>query len=116
MMAFEILKNGKKITTAGINKPGTLAVSTVRGKHAIDNFPEEYQEEIKKISEVEEFEKENVVLSVEGNLEGRAKDNNLNWYRGHLNAGDEITIRVVETDDVDEPRVVGTKNVKSSLY
>ena len=116
MIAFEIVKNGKKITTAGMDKAGTLAVSTVRGKHLLSNYPEDYQDEIKKISNAEEFEKENFVLSVEGNLEGRTKDNNLTWYRGHLAAGDEITIRLVETDTVDEPRVVASKVVKSSLF
>ena len=116
MIAFEIFKNGKKIATAGIEKPGTLAVSTVRGKHSLNNFPEDYQDEIKKISDPEEFEKENFVLSVEGNLEGRSKNNNLTWHRGHLSVGDEITIRLVETETVDEPRVVTTKVIRSSLY
>ncbi|MBN2427146.1 MAG: hypothetical protein JXK94_02295 [Deltaproteobacteria bacterium] len=116
MIAFEIVKNGKKIATVGMDKAGTLAVSTVRGKHLLSNFPEDYQDEIKKISNAEEFEKENFVLSVEGNLEGRTKDNNLTWYRGHLTAGDEITIRLVEADTVDEPRVVASKVVKSSLF
>jgi hypothetical protein len=116
MLAFEIIRNGKKIATAGMDKAGTIAVSTVRGKHLLNNFPEDYQDEIKNISTAEEFEKENFVLSVEGNLEGRTKDNNLTWYRGQLNAGDEITIRLVETDTVDEARVVTSKVVKSSLY
>ena len=82
MIGFEIIKNGKKIATAGIDKPGTLAVSTVRGKHSLSNFPEDYQDEIKKISDAEEFEKENFVLSVEGQLEGRNKDNNLTGIGG----------------------------------
>lgn len=116
MKAFEIIKNGKKVATAGIDKAGTLAVSTVRGKHLLSNYPEDYQDEIKKISSAEEFEKENFVLSIEGNLEGRSKDNNLTWYRGQLNDGDEITIRIVDTEIVDEPRVVASKAVKSSLY
>jgi hypothetical protein len=116
MIAFEIIMNGKKIATAGMSEAGTLAVSAVRGRHALKNFPEDYQEEIKKISDAEEFEKENIVLSIEGNLEGKAKDNNLTWHRGHLNPGDEITIKVIETEEVDDPRVVASKVVKSSLY
>ncbi|NLC69945.1 MAG: hypothetical protein GX751_01155 [Desulfuromonadaceae bacterium] len=112
MKVFEVYRNGKKVTTAGLEQAGVMSVNAVRGKHSLENFPSEYKDQIRNTGGAEDFEKEHFILSVEATLEGVEKDNHLTWYRGNLAAGDEITIKIAEADKADEARA-DTKTSKS---
>ncbi len=104
MKVFEVYRNGKKITTAGLDKAGVMSVNAVRGKHSLVNFPSDYQEQINQTGGVEDFEKEHFILSVEATLEGTEKNNHLTWYRGNLAEGDEITIKIGDADKADDAK------------
>jgi len=112
MKVFEVYRNGKKITTAGLEKPGVMSVNAVRGKHSLENFPEDYQDQVRQAGGAEDFEKEHFILSVEATLEGDETKNHLTWYRGNLAEGDEITIKITEADQADEAKA-DTKVSKS---
>ena len=90
---------------AGMEEAGVLSVAAVRGRHAMANFPEDYQRKIKEAGDLENFEKENFVLAVEAVLEGLETKNQRTWHRSRLEVGDEITLKIVETDTVDEAKI-----------
>ncbi|NLV24446.1 MAG: hypothetical protein GXY54_06640 [Deltaproteobacteria bacterium] len=112
MKVFEVYRNGKKVTTAGLDQAGIMSVNAVRGKHSLENFPSDYQEQIRKTGGEEDFEREHFILSVEGTLEGAQKNNHLTWFRGNLAEGDEITIKITSADKADEAKA-DTKVSKS---
>ncbi|MBN1141136.1 MAG: hypothetical protein JXB25_04995 [Deltaproteobacteria bacterium] len=112
MKVFEVYRNGAKVTTAGLDGAGIMSVNVVRGKHSLENFPSDYQDQIRQLGDVENFEKDHYLLVVEGTLEGVDKNNHLSWFRGHIAVGDEITVKVVEAEKADEAKV-GTKAGKS---
>ncbi len=115
MKAFEIYRNGKLVATAGMEEAGVLSVAAVRGRHAMANFPEDYQKKIKEAGDLENFEKENFVLAVEAVLEGMETKNQRTWHRSRLEVGDEITLKIVETDTVDEAKI-STKISHSAVF
>ena len=97
MIAFEVTANGEKVCTAGVGKLGVLsAILSWVGREAPLKSP--YSEEL--------WPAEELKLEV-GGLAGNAKDGheNLKWMSGDLRPGDVITIRVLETDTADVPRV-----------
>lgn len=91
MIALQIYKNGELAATAGYTKPGMLSAS-VNADIGKDGS-----------------EMNHGYLTVSGvfdeNDSGTFKP--LEWYgleEDRLKIGDEITVRIVETGDVDEPR------------
>jgi hypothetical protein len=97
MIAFEITANGEKVCTAGVGKHGVLsAILSWVGRDA----------PVEAVNSGRQWPAEELKLEV-GGLVGNAKDGheNLKWMSGDLRPGDVITIRVLETDTADQPRV-----------
>src|SRR5262245_1448999 len=97
MIAFEVTANGEKVCTAGVGNLGVLtAILSWVGREA----------PLKSAYSEQEWPAEELKLEV-GGLTGKARDGreNLKWMSGDLRPGDVITIRVVETETADEPRV-----------
>jgi hypothetical protein len=88
MIAFEIHLNGKKAVTAGIDGPGVLS--------AIVNWVE------RELPPKERRCKDDMSVSV-GGLAART-NTFLTWLQRDISVGDEIFLRVVETDKVDKAR------------
>lgn len=80
MRAFEVYLNGERLCTAGIGDDGVLnaMVNHVKG-HGHDE----------------------VFLRV-GGLVSPTKEH-VNWKGLHLKAGDEVRVRITDSDEVDEP-------------
>jgi len=87
MVAFEIFINGKKKCTAGIGKPGVVTT--------ILNWVQADEQRGRKPSE-------DMELSV-GGLISRSREF-LEWFRRDLKRGDEIVVRVVESERADPPK------------
>lgn len=87
MIAFEIHVNGKRICTAGIGEPGVLS--------AILNWVgSEPRKGTRKADEFASIRVGGLVSSTEEHV---------TWARRDLRPGDEVVIRVVETDHADRP-------------
>jgi len=98
MIAFEIFVNGKKVCAAGVGDDGvllsalTLAPRRRNAPHAETCAAERFQE---------------LGLRVGGAV-GPPHDasRHVEWLNQHICVGDEITIRVIETEVVDKPSVI----------
>jgi hypothetical protein len=88
MIAFEVHLNGKKVVTAGIDNPGVLStiVNWVGGEPPTKK----------------RGRKDHMSVSV-GGLATRT-NTFLTWLRRNTGVGDEVLVRVVETDKVNTPR------------
>jgi len=87
MLAFDIHVNGKRIGTAGIGEPGVLS--------AILNWiGSEPRKGARKAGEFASIRVGGLVSST---------DEHVTWARRNLRRGDEVVIRVVETDCPDRP-------------
>jgi len=82
MLAFELHVNGKKVATAGVEQ-GVMSViaNWVRGKEDGDSWQSG--------------------ISIAGSDSQTSEY--LRWFRQDLKVGDEIRIRLVESDRVDSP-------------
>lgn len=82
MIAFELYINGKKVTTAGVER-GVMSViaNWVRSKRDGDLW--------------------NSSVSIAG-LDDEASEH-LRWFRQDLVVGDEVQIRLVESKQIDSP-------------
>ena len=88
MLAFEIHVNGKRVCTAGIGEPGVLS--------AILNWiGSEPRKGAQKADESASIRVGGLVSSTEEHV---------TWVRRDLRRGDEVVIRVVETEHADRPR------------
>ena len=86
MIAFEVFVNGQKIYTIGADDPGFVYLFVERGRKRFD-------------PEIE------IKLAASGvNLPAEEGLEHLEWGEHSLSLGDEIIVRVVETDSIDEPK------------
>jgi hypothetical protein len=89
MISFEVHVNGKKVCTAGVGEDGVLSamLTYVRRENEVLDPKAESEPAI--------------TLSVGG----LANDQNMRWLGSELpiESGDEVTIRVLEAESVDEP-------------
>jgi hypothetical protein len=91
MRAFALYLNGKKISTAGIGADGVLSanITWVSGKG-------------QPTSPKRRVASEQIGVALGGlNTE---TDEHLRWSQRPLRVGDEVCIKVIETDSVDKPR------------
>ena len=97
MIAFEILINGVKICTAGVDTDyGVLTSILSWAKRDLSQFSDKVR---KKVPE------EELKLTVSGHKTyGKNDHENLQWIGRYLNIGDEITINIIDTLEVDEPK------------
>ena len=96
MICFEIWINDKKVCTAGVQaKFGVLSAILTWVRRDLNQFAEE---ERKTVLE----EELNFDVSGHSNL-GENDTEMAEWIRGSLKPGDEIKIRIQESNHVDEP-------------
>ena len=97
MIAFEIYINGVKICTAGVDSDyGVLTSILSWAKRDLSQFSDKVR---KKVSE------EELKLTVGGHKTyGKNDHEGLQWIGRYLNIGDEITINIIDTLEVDEPK------------
>lgn len=88
MIAFEVHLNGEKLCTAGIGEPGVLFCIVTW---------------VLREGDVRPGEKEALGLQL-GGLISRTQQN-LDWLHRPLRDGDEVSIRIVDTDKTDTPRM-----------
>src|SRR5215470_10108550 len=96
MTCFEVIINGKRLCIAGIGNDGVLASAVTfvkRNKSA---------EETTETQQNNDFEKLDLRVGGMANREGGAREQ-LEWLNQCLAVGDEITIRIIETSECDEP-------------
>jgi hypothetical protein len=94
MSAFEIKINGERIVTAGVGrqweeKSGIVSVLIDCVRRDTDESDGEEQEAI--------------TLSVRGLTKDSGRVNNLHWLTQRLQLADEICIKIVEPQNIDEP-------------
>lgn len=96
MIGFEIALNGKKIFLAGAAcEYGVLSAILTWVRRDMRRHPE------KKNHEASE---EELRLDVSGAINHAPDDDeNLKGFGGQLSLGDEISIKIIETDQTDEP-------------
>ena len=99
MLAFEVHLNGEKLCTAGVSGHGFV--------HLWLNW-HRIMRRIKKGSTEREL-REGSSLNVGGirRLE-REKDEHIRWVSESVSVGDEIIIRVVESEQIDSPTTTTT--------
>jgi len=88
MLAFEIHMNGKRICIAGIGEPGVLSAIL----HWIGSAP---RKGARKADEHASIRVGGLIGSIEEHV---------TWVRRDLRRGDEVVIRVIETECADKPR------------
>ena len=96
MIAFEITINGVKKCTAGVDAEyGVLTSILTWAKRDMEKLSDEVR---KKVPE------EELKLTVAG-LRNKAEEDpeNLKWLNQTLGIGDEIQIKIINTDEVDPP-------------
>lgn len=99
MFAFEVSLNGKKICTAAQQDFGTLHAEIMRMKMMAPRDP--------KGDPADQVIKESTRLSLRGVRGGDMRTGAYaEWLAQNLKMGDEILIRIVETNDGDEPGVL----------
>lgn len=90
MICFEVTINGKKVCTAGIEGIGVLT--------AIFDFA-------RRKKDGEEIVQEGPHLKIGGlNCHGKNDDENLDWVKRHLSVGDEVSIRIIDSLQIDQPK------------
>ena len=87
MIAYQIAVNGRKVGTAGVHQGVVSAIASWVF------VPSDVAEDPDKDW--------GASLSIAG-LDDRSSEN-LKWFRCDLRVGDEITLKLIETDRVDEP-------------
>lgn len=99
MLSFEITINGEKICSAGIESEFGLLTSILSwAKRDTSQLPE--VERVK-------VPAEELKLTVGGQVrEKDSKQINVQWVGRYLSIGDEITIRIIETSDIDKPEIL----------
>jgi hypothetical protein len=102
MIAYEVRLNGEKVATAGVKHGGVLSV--------IANWISLQDGVARGASRDWE-----AGVSV-GGLRGgrRGLDEYLTWFRKSLRVGDEVTLRLVETDRVDRPATIQRKRKRKT--
>ena len=102
MIAYEVKVNGKKVATVGLERGGVLSL--------IANWvsrPEDVEWEDRRDWEA--------WFRVGGLRKGRrGLDEYLTWFRKDLRVGDEISMRLIKADRVDEPAEVKRKRRKKT--
>ena len=96
MICFEIHINGIKACTAGIDAEyGVLSSVLTWLKRDLNEFPAEKRNDI---------QEEELKFYLGGHIShGKNDYENLEWIRKSLSVGDEITIKIIESDKYDEP-------------
>ena len=88
MIIFEVYKNGKLLTRAGKDDLNILHAILNSHCQRDDDYPEELLN----------------TLSVGGMVSGKEKNIHMNWVDFEpIEPGDEVTIKVLEGDNVDPP-------------
>lgn len=96
MIAFEVYVNHVKVCRAGIaQKYGILSSILSWSKRDVSDLPEKVQSEVPS---------EELKLTI-GGQERLGKDEweNIQWAGSQVKVGDELTIKIVESDEIDEP-------------
>jgi hypothetical protein len=96
MIAFEIFVNGEKVCTAGVGSDfGMLTTILSWTKRDLDRLPDEVRSELPP---------EDLKMIVSGQKILSEDDvENLQWKGRVLKPGDDIRIRIVDTDHIDAP-------------
>ena len=95
MKCFEVTINGKKVCTAGVGDNGVLsAILALAQRQTVSDGTGEEQN----------ADSESVDVRVGGiiNLESGVYDH-LEWLHQYLSVGDEITIKIIESSECNEP-------------
>jgi hypothetical protein len=97
MIAFEIEINGKKLCTAGIDaKFGVLTSILSWAKRDVGHISDEAKAKLLE---------EELKLTVGGHISyGKDDYENVQWSGRELKPGDQIEIKIIETDEADEPK------------
>jgi hypothetical protein len=100
MICFEVYRNGEYVCTAGIEGFGMLTVGVGRMAH--------HPETLEKFATAGSPQPaEQISLSVMGNIDrGSVVRESHFWAHQELALGDEISVRVVERPDCDEPQLI----------
>ena len=88
MIAFEVYLNGNKICTAGVGSVGVLSTSVCW---------------VKRDTDTSSLTDEELTVDI-GGLVPPAGDH-LHWNEQPLQVGDQVCVKIVEADIVDEPSV-----------
>lgn len=99
MIVFDILLNGRKLVSSGLDGPGVLTaiISLVRNRN-------------------DSRLKESITLDVGGlNDQGPLGKEDLKWLHKSLSIGHELTIRVSRADSCDPPRQRKSEDPKVTL-
>ena len=93
-MRFQVIINGKKICTAGIKEYGVLsAIASWVKRHPAKYDPNKHPS-------LEEFTAEEITFSLGGLLNDGV---HVQWDKREIRPGDEITIKILEQGQYDEP-------------
>jgi DNA-directed RNA polymerase subunit E'/Rpb7 len=96
MIAFEILVNGDRVCTAGVESDfGMLTTVLSWTKRDLDRLPDEIRSEVP----AEELK---MIISGQKSLDEKNFEN-LQWQGRELKPGDEVRIRIIHADQVDAP-------------
>jgi hypothetical protein len=92
MKAFEVFLNGQKLCTGGVGNLGVLSAVLTwvrrKGENTDTKMPDSIEEELK--------------LNVGGRIS--PSQEHVSWVQRQATLGDEICIRILESDSVDPPR------------
>ena len=96
MICFEIYINGKKTCTAGVDSEyGVLSTMLTWLRRDLNEFPAESRGDI---------QAEELKLDVSGHKSHGKKDvENLKWISKSLSVGDDINIKIIESEKHDAP-------------
>src|SRR5207249_6616060 len=104
MIAFEVYVNGQKVCTAAHPDQGTLHAQVTRYELTAKRSPD--------TDAADQVLTEGMSVHVGGIRHGPSSKEHTNWFHRPVAVGDEVTIRVVETDSVDDPEPVDPELMK----
>ena len=109
MIAFEIVVNGERVCTAGVDSDfGMLATVLSWTKRDLDRLPGEIRSEVPA---------EDLKMIISGQKSLGEKDfENLQWQGRQLKPGDEVRIRIIQADQVDAPETSQKKHSGRLLH
>lgn len=97
MICLEVKINGKEVCKAGIEHEFGIVCAIIDWvKRDVSSFPED---------KPRLFEEEEMKISISGSATyGNDDSEELSWLKNNLSVGDEISIRIVESEVCDSPK------------
>jgi hypothetical protein len=106
MKCFEVMINGTKVCTAGVGHDGVLAaILTLVHRQNVSDGTRKNQEESKSLD---------IRVGGMANVEPGVSEH-VEWLHQYLSVGDEITIKIIESSECNEPLSRDTNHLQCSF-